>query len=50
MEDIKIEKFNDHGSSCKGHKNFMLDCTYEDQKDRDLLTKVIGNHVDEEDK
>jgi len=43
-----IPKFNDHGSSCSGHGNFMLDCTYEKQEDRLLIAKCIDNYITEE--
>lgn len=37
-----IPAFNDH-PNCKGHGNYMLDCTYETQEERDLLSKCIDN-------
>ena len=40
----KIPAFNDHGSNCSGHANFMLDCTYEKQDDRDLIIKIVENY------
>jgi hypothetical protein len=45
---MKIPKFNDHGSNCKGHANYMLDCEYENQEDRELLVKVLDNYIDED--
>lgn len=41
-------KFNDHGSSCKGHSNAVLDCTFETKEEVDLLKKIIGNYIDTE--
>lgn len=38
-----IPKFNDH-ANCKGHANFMLDCTYEEQEDRNLLIGIIDRY------
>jgi len=40
-----VQRFNDHGSGCKGHANFMLDCTYENKEDRDLLHTILGNYT-----
>lgn len=40
-----IPRFNDHGANCKGHGNWMLDCTYEKQEDRDNLIKVLDNYI-----
>ena len=40
----KIEPFNDHGSNCKGHANYMLDCTFERKEDRDLLDSVLTHY------
>ena len=39
-----IKPFNDH-TSCQGHANFMLDCTYERKEDRDLIIKVLDNYI-----
>lgn len=41
-----IPVFNPH-TNCKGHANFMLDCTYEKQEERDLLIKVLENYYGE---
>lgn len=43
-----IPKFNDHGSACSGHANFMLDCTYEKKEDRELLSRVVDNYITDE--
>lgn len=40
--------FNDHGGACKGHANFMLDCTYEKQDERDLLVSVLSSYIRDE--
>lgn len=40
----KIPAFNDHGPTCHGHANFMLDCTYEKKEDRDLITNILDNY------
>jgi len=42
----KIKAFNDH-SNCKGHGNWMLDCEFESQEDRDVLIKCLNNYIDE---
>ena len=42
-----IPRFNDHGANCKGHQNWMLDNTFENQEDRDILIKAIDNALDE---
>ena len=42
-------KFNNHGSSCKGHENYMLDCTYEKEEDRQLLLKVLNHYFGDKD-
>jgi len=39
-------RFNDHGSSCKGHSNALLDCTFETQDEVDLLVKILDNYVE----
>lgn len=39
-----IKPFNDH-IGCKGHANYMLDCTYERKEDRDLIIKVLDNYI-----
>jgi len=40
-----IPRFNDHGSACKGHANYMLDCEYTKQEERDLLIGIIDNYL-----
>ena len=40
-----IPAFNDHGSTCKGHGNFMLDCTYEKKEDREILIKALDSSI-----
>lgn len=40
-----IPRFNDHGSTCKGHANWMLDCEYTKQEERDLLVSVLDNYI-----
>jgi len=42
-----IPRFNDHGSSCSGHANEMLDCTYEKQEDRNRIIKCLDNYIEE---
>lgn len=44
-----IPKFNDHGSACSGHANWMLDCTYENKEDRTLIANCVGNYITDED-
>ena len=44
----KVPAFNDH-PNCKGHANFMLDCEYTKKEDRDLLSVVLSNYIDEKD-
>lgn len=41
---MKIAPFNDH-SNCKGHANFMLDCTYEKVEEQKLLVTCIDNYL-----
>lgn len=40
-----IPRFNDHGASCKGHANAMLDCEYTKQEERDLLKDIIDRYL-----
>lgn len=40
-----IQRFNDHGASCKGHANFMLDSTYEDEDDRKALILALNSSI-----
>lgn len=41
-------RFNDHGGTCKGHANYMLDCEYTEKKDRDLLSGVLSHYISDE--
>lgn len=53
MSDEKFEgikPFNDHGSGCSGHANWMLDCTYTKKEDRDLIIKCLDNYIPKEKK
>ena len=48
MEDFKpVPRFNDHGSTCKGHANHMLDCTYEKKEDRERLVSILDRIIEE---
>lgn len=40
-----IKAFNDH-PGCKGHANYMLDCTYEKKEDRDLMMEILTKYID----
>lgn len=40
-----IPRFNDHGPTCKGHGNWMLDCEFTRQEDRDLMIRIIDNAI-----
>lgn len=40
-----IPRFNDHGAGCKGHANWMLDCEFTSQDDRDILLKALDNAI-----
>jgi len=40
-----IPRFNDHGAGCKGHLNWMLDCTMEKQEEREIMIKSIENYI-----
>lgn len=40
-----IKRFNDHGSGCKGHGNWMLDCEFTKQSERDVLASAISNYI-----
>lgn len=48
---IKMEKeykpipsFNDH-QNCKGHANWMLDCTFTKEEERELMIKSLDNYI-----
>ena len=45
-----IPKFNDHGSSCQGHKNYILDCEYTNKEEGTLLVKVLDNYLKKDEK
>ena len=45
-----IPRFNDHGATCKGHSNFMLDCDMTRQEDRYVMIKVLDRYMAEYDK
>lgn len=45
MRYAPIPAFNDHGPACKGHGNALLDCTFEEQGERDLLEKILDNYI-----
>lgn len=48
MEEKKykpIPRFNDHGSGCKGHGNFMLDSTLETEADRQAVIRALDNRI-----
>jgi len=42
-----IPRFNDHGAGCKGHANFLLDCEYTEQADRDLIVQILDRLINE---
>lgn len=39
--------FNDHGASCKGHSNHMLDSTMENEEDREAFIRVLDKYINE---
>jgi hypothetical protein len=39
-----IPGFKDH-SNCQGHANWMLDCTFTTQEERDILIAAIDNYL-----
>lgn len=39
-----IAPFKDH-QNCKGHGNYMLDCTFETREERDMMIRVLDNHI-----
>jgi hypothetical protein len=41
-----IPAFNDH-TNCKGHGNWMLDCTFEKEEERGVLIKALDNYIEE---
>jgi hypothetical protein len=43
----RIEPLNDHGQSCKGHGNFMLDSTLETESDRNVVIHAVENYIDQ---
>lgn len=45
----KVPRFNDHGSACHGHQNWMLDCEFERQSERDVLARAIDNYLRKKD-
>jgi len=45
-----IPSFNDHGSTCKGHANYLLDCEYTQQDERDLLVSVLDRYIEQNEK
>lgn len=40
-----IPRFNDHGSGCKGHANWMLDCEFTKKDERDTLIMALDNYL-----
>ena len=40
-----IPRFNNHGKECEKHANWMLDCTFENQEERDLMINVLDKHI-----
>lgn len=42
-----VKPFNDHGSGCSGHRNTLLDSTYENKEDRDLLITILDRLIKE---
>ena len=40
-----IPRHNNHGQECKGHANWMLDCTFETQEERDIMISVLDKHI-----
>ena len=41
-----IPPFNPHGKGCSGHQDSYLDCTYEEQGERDLLIRCLDNYIE----
>ncbi len=50
MELKPIPRFNDHGAGCKGHANWMLDCTFEKQEERDVMIQTLDHYISRFDK
>lgn len=51
MEKLKaIPRFNNHGKECQGHSNWMLDCEFTTQEERDILINVLDKHIGEDQK
>jgi hypothetical protein len=42
-----IARFNDHGATCKGHANWMLDCEFTKQEERDVMINVLDRLINE---
>lgn len=40
-----VPSFNDHGSSCKGHANWMLDCDMTKKEEREIMVTAIDNYL-----
>jgi len=36
-----IPRFNDHGATCHGHANWMLDCEFTKPEEREVMTRVL---------
>lgn len=47
MTNLKpIPRYNNHGQECKGHANWMLDCTFEDIDSREIMINVLDKHIE----
>ncbi len=41
------QPFNDHGSGCKGHQNWMLDSYLDLPEERSAVIKAIDNYLND---
>ncbi len=40
-----VPRLNDHGSGCKGHCNWMLDCEFKTREERDIMISALDNYI-----
>ena len=43
-----IPRFNDHGIGCKQHANWMLDCEFTKQEERDVMINALKNYINDD--
>lgn len=46
MKNLKpIPRFNNHGSGCSNHQNWMLDCEFTNEDDRAIMRLVLDRKI-----